>query len=461
MNADTIVAIATAPGLGAISIVKISGSQAIAVTEQIFVARRPTVSLNELPTHRLVLGDVIDQGITVDEVLVSIMRNPGSYTGEDVVEVNCHGGYIAARIILELLLKKGCRLAEPGEFTRRAFLNGRLSLAQAEAVVDVINASSRQGLQMALSTLSGRAEEKLAAIEDKVIQLSALVEASIDFPEEVGDLDDKEALHLVDTAAQKITELIAWAKRGRIYREGLKVVISGKPNVGKSSLLNLLLNENRVIVSDIPGTTRDIIEDNIEINGVLIRLIDTAGIREANDQLEEMGIARSRAALQEADLVIMVLDVSVGLTAEDESILELIHDQQKTTIFLVNKVDLPERSITEAQLAELAAQGKVIEASVKVDQGIEELVDTIFSLGVGENLADRDPGLLANLRQKAALERTLVSLDEVRTAIQSGISLDCLAVDVMAARNQLGEVTGHSINEDVIDRIFSEFCIGK
>lgn len=461
MNADTIAAIATAPGLGAISIVKVSGPEAIAVVQQIFAARRQKVSLNELPTHHLVLGDIIEQGKLLDEVLVSIMRKPGSYTGEDVVEINCHGGYIAARTILEFLFKKGCRLAEPGEFTRRAFLNGRLSLAQAEAVVDVINARSRQGLQIAVSTLSGRAEENLAAIEDKIIQLSALVEASIDFPEEVGDLDDKEALQLVDTAAQQIEELINWANRGRIYREGLKVVICGKPNVGKSSLLNLLLNENRVIVSDIPGTTRDIIEDNIEINGLLVRLIDTAGIREANDQIEEMGIARSRKAVSEADLVIMVLDISAGLSVEDENILELIKEEQKTTIFLVNKVDLPERCITDAQMAELAEQGKVIEASVKGDQGTQELADAIFSLGVGENTADHEPGLLANLRQKAALERTLASLGEVRKAIGIDISLDCLAVDVMAVRDQLGEVTGRSIKEDIIDRIFSEFCIGK
>ncbi|MGE5454424.1 MAG: tRNA uridine-5-carboxymethylaminomethyl(34) synthesis GTPase MnmE, partial [Methylocystaceae bacterium] len=340
MRADTIAAVATAPGMGAISIVKISGPEAIAQAEQIFVARRVGVKLGDLASHHLLVGVVIDQDQVIDEVLVSVMRSPSSYTGEDVVEVNCHGGYIAAGAVLELLLKRGCRLAEPGEFTRRAFLNGRLALSQAEAVIDVINARSRQGLQLAVSTLRGRDQQQLTEIEDKIIQLCALVEASIDFPEEVGELDNELALSLVEQSTREINELIAWSERGRIYREGLKVVISGKPNVGKSSLLNLLLKENRVIVSDIPGTTRDTVEDNIEIKGVPIRLIDTAGIRQARDQVEEMGIHRSRAAIQAADLVVMVLDISAGLSDEDEDILAFIQQQQKPTIFFVNKIDL-------------------------------------------------------------------------------------------------------------------------
>ncbi|MGE5380953.1 MAG: tRNA uridine-5-carboxymethylaminomethyl(34) synthesis GTPase MnmE [Methylocystaceae bacterium] len=461
MNADTIAAVATAPGMGAISIIKISGPQAINLSEQIFTARRAQIKLSELATHRMVLGEINDQGTIIDEVLVSIMRAPGTYTGEDVVEINCHGGYMADHIILEMLLKKGCRLAEPGEFTRRAFLNGRLSLSQAEAVIDIINARSRQGLQMAVSALSGRAQQQLKVIEDKIIQLSALVEACIDFPEEVGDLDHEQAQELTIASIRSVQELINWAERGRVYREGLKVVISGKPNVGKSSLLNLMLNENRVIVSDIPGTTRDTIEDNIEIKGIPIRLIDTAGIRAAGDQIEEMGIKRSRNAITGADLVIVVLDIGAGLTGEDKDIIMLIKEERKRAIFLVNKLDLPEHKINQEQITELETMGTVITASVKEDQGIEELIDTVYKLGIGTDFTQREPEFLANMRQKDALERTLASLYEINNGIECGISLDCLSIDLMNARDYLSEVTGHSIKEEIIDRIFAEFCIGK
>lgn len=459
MQADTITAIATAPGLGAISIVKISGPAALKNAEAIFLPHRNAVKLSKLPSHRLVVGDIVDRGRVIDEVLVSVMLSPGSYTGEDVVEINCHGGHIAARTVVELLLQQGCRLAEAGEFTRRAFLNGRLSLSQAESVIDVINARSRQGLEMAIATLRGKGQDQLEIIEDKVIMLSALIEASIDFPEEVGDLDREQALTMVDEAIAAIHKLLVWAERGRVYREGLKVVISGKPNVGKSSLLNLLLNENRVIVSDIPGTTRDTIEDNIEIQGLPVRIIDTAGIRSASDQIEEMGIARSQEAIQNADVVIMVMDMSAGLTTEDETILALVKQYQKKTIFLINKIDLPEHRFTDPWLGLLAQEGQVILASVKEDRGISELVDAVFSLGVGE--VSREPEMLTNLRQKVALELALRSLNEVRMGIKQQLTLDCLAVDVMLARDHLGEVTGRNIKEEIVDRIFSEFCIGK
>lgn len=461
MAFDTICAVATARGAGGISIVRVSGNDAISIVSSIFVPKRRKVRLEERPTHSLTLGYIVDGEKIVDEVLVSIMREPASYTGENVVEINCHGGFLPARTVLSLLLTKGCRMAEPGEFTRRAFLNGKLSLNQAEAIIDVINARSEKGLELAVSGLAGRAAEALKRVEDRVIYLAALVEASIDFPEEVGELDVAMATNITDELIKELEKMLDVSEKARFYREGLKVVISGKPNVGKSTLLNRLIQENKVIVSDIPGTTRDIIEDYLDIKGIPIQIVDTAGIRETDDKLEAIGVERSRQQIIKADLVILVLDVVSGITDEDRIIINMIRELGKRVIILINKVDLPCHRITDEEIRELSALGPVIKASFKEDRGVEELKDTIFEITVGCGIEPQDNAVLINIRQRAAVKRALRSLQSVSEDLSNGVSLDCLAVDIMDVRDAIGEITGKTVKEDVVDRIFAEFCIGK
>ncbi|NMA62589.1 MAG: tRNA uridine-5-carboxymethylaminomethyl(34) synthesis GTPase MnmE [Syntrophomonadaceae bacterium] len=457
---DTIAAIATPSGEGGIAIVRVSGENAIELVDKIFLPVAGGRSLQERAGYSMGLGWVLDrEGQKVDEVLVSVMRGPRSYTTEDVVEINCHGGLLPARRCLEEVLHRGVRLAEPGEFTRRAFINGRLDLSQAEAVIDVIRSRTDKGMRIALRQLEGGPGRKLREIEERLIGINARIEASIDFPEEVGDVDEEAAARELLEVGRELEQILDVSRRGRIYRQGIKVVIAGKPNVGKSSLLNALLQENKAIVTDIPGTTRDVVEDYLNIRGIPVRVMDTAGWRETKDVVEKIGVERTREVIAEADVVIVVLDVGAGISQEDLDIRDLLAG--KKTIVLVNKEDLPEKRITTQELEEMFGDWPVIRGSVKEDMGLEELEQAIEKLVLrGEVQAD-DMEMMVNLRHEEALHQAKVHMEAAKMALEADLSLDCLAVDVWGALEALGEATGRNLREDVIDRIFEEFCIGK
>jgi len=453
-----IVALATPPGESGIAIIRLSGDGVIELCDGMFLPRRRT-RLTEKKGFSLTLGWLLDaHGDKIDEVLVGIMRKPNSYTGEDVVEINCHGGRVAVKKCLERCLEAGVRLAEPGEFTKRAFLNGRLDLSQAEAVIDIIRAKTEKGLKLALEQLEGQSLHFLREIEDNLIRVNAMIEASMDFPDEVGSLDYREAEELLDRVIALIEKLQAAGKRGDIYREGLKVVICGKPNVGKSSLLNLLVRKEKAIVTDIPGTTRDIIEEFINIKGIPVKIMDTAGIRETQDIVEQIGVKRSQQAMESADLVIFVLDVGSGMTDDDVKVLRQI-DQGKV-IVLVNKEDLLEKRIDDADIKRLFPHTKVIRGSVKEEIGLEELEEAIEEMVINRDLSDDGMEIMLNQRQQHILEKCRRHVEDLLAGMKA-TSLDCLGVDAYGALEFLGELSGKSLKEEVIDRIFHDFCIGK
>lgn len=458
MLADTIAAVATPPGEGGIGIVRLSGSDAVAIASKIFKTRQgPHFSASR--SHTLRLGVIIDPetGETVDEVLACIMRAPHSYTAEDVVEINCHGGALAVARVLQLALRHGARLAEPGEFTRRAFLNGRLDLAQAEAVLDVIRARSSQGLSAAIGQLEGKLSQKITVINDSLTGVLAAIEASLDFPEEVGEVSASE-LEKLKHAREEVLKLLATWEEGRLLNEGLKIAIVGRPNVGKSSLLNALLRQERAIVSQIPGTTRDTIEETLLLGGFACRLIDTAGLRETADTLESIGVARTRQAVKEADLVLMVVDLSTGILAEDKRILEEVTG--KNVIIVGNKVDLIGEK--ENGLKTFAASYPWVTISAREGKGLDELARKIREVVLSGKVARTgEEPILTRARHRDALEKCLEHLNAAIAAWENGIPGDLIAVDLWAARDFLGEITGATAREDLLDRIFSDFCIGK
>ncbi|NPV26815.1 MAG: tRNA uridine-5-carboxymethylaminomethyl(34) synthesis GTPase MnmE [Firmicutes bacterium] len=460
MLTDTIAAIATAVGESGIGIIRVSGEQAIAVVDKVFSAKR-AIRLRECATHTLHLGYIIDpvSGEKVDEVLVSLMRRPKSFTGEDVVEINCHGGLVPLRKTLELLLKAGARMAEPGEFTKRAFLNGRIDLAQAESVIDIIRAKTDASLNVALGQLEGRLSERIRDVRRMIVELLAFIEANIDFPEEdIEEISRGEILARVETIRTAIADLLISAEQGRVYREGLRVVIVGRPNVGKSSLLNALLKEKRAIVTDIPGTTRDVLEEILNIRGIPVRIIDTAGIRETGDPIERIGVEKAQEYLNLADLVLLVLDAGEKLSAEDRRIIEMA--QKKPTIVLINKTDLVEQRLNEQEVEELVIGAKILRISAKEELGLNELDEKIVEIVTGGSIKRESP-LVSNIRHKIALEEAQANLADVVDACVAGVSLDCLAIDIREAWERLGEITGETVTEDIIDQIFSQFCIGK
>ncbi|MGB9805111.1 tRNA uridine-5-carboxymethylaminomethyl(34) synthesis GTPase MnmE, partial [Desulfofundulus sp.] len=380
---DTIAAIATPPGEGAIGIVRVSGPGAIEIAEKLFVSRTGADWRNQ-GSHRLFYGLVVDPstGQPVDEVLMGVMYAPRTYTREDIVEFNCHGGIVPLRRTLELVLQHGARLAEPGEFTRRAFLNGRLDLAQAESILDIIRSKTEAGLSVAMSLLTGELSSRVRAFQERLLGLVARVEASIDFPEDVGDEGLREELmEAVRHIMHELEELLRQARFGRVYREGLRTVIVGRPNVGKSSLLNSLLREKRAIVTEIPGTTRDVIEEVVNIRGIPICLADTAGLRETDDIVEKIGVERSRELVKAADMVLVVLDASTGLTAEDRSVLELVKGQKG--IILVNKCDIGDGQAVARQVGRLFPDKPVKVISVKTGEGLDQVEEAIEQMVFG------------------------------------------------------------------------------
>lgn len=454
---DIIAALATPPGEGGVAIVRISGKGAIELVQKSFKSYDRSISLNEKKGYTLTLGWLVENEETIDEVLIGIMREPKSYTGEDIAEINCHGGVLSARRCLELMLRQGARLAEPGEFTRRAFLNGRIDLSQAEAVIDIIKARSEQGRKLAMRQLQGSISRQIEILQDWLIQINAQVEASIDFPDEVGDLDYEEVEEKLLQVVELLEKILVAGSRGRIYQEGINIVICGKPNVGKSSLLNVMAQKDKAIVTDIPGTTRDIIEEYLNVRGIPVRLMDTAGIRETEDVIEKIGVDKTRAAIENADIIIFLLDVAAGLTNEDLDIYNKIKD--KKFIILVNKEDLEQRKINNDDLQHYFGSATIIHGSVQTDLGLEELEDAIEGKVLqGTNHAGMD--IMLNVRQAEALKRARKHAGDLMGGLRNA-PLDCLGVDVWGALECLEEVTGKGLKEEVIDRIFKEFCIGK
>ncbi len=455
---ETIAAVATAPGEAALAIVRVSGPEALPIVARVF---RPERTSRETwrESHRVSHGWVLDEGgRELDEVLVVVMRAPRTYTREDVVEIGCHGGVAVSRGILRALLEAGARLAAPGEFTRRAFLNGRMDLTQVEAVMDLISSRTRRSARAAAARLAGKLAERVREARRLVFDLLAELEARIDFPEEgLGELPAEWARETLQGIRDRVGRLLATAGRGRALREGVRTVLAGRPNVGKSSLLNALLGEDRAIVSEIAGTTRDYLEENLSIGGVPLVLVDTAGIGQGGGPLDQLGVERARRLIREADLVVVVLDDAAGLRPEDREILALLKD--RPCVVALNKADLGRQAVDAAAVGEVLDDAPVVRVSAATGQGLKELEEAVQAR-VGLEGPD-EAALVGNLRQEAALRRGLEALDGGLEALREERPWDLVAVDLREAYEALGEVTGESGGADLVAEIFSRFCIGK
>ena len=452
---ETIAAISTSVGESGVSIIKLSGSEAKEIVAKIF-KQKNNVDFLEAKPWTVNYGHVVDNasGDFIDEVLVSYFKGPRSFTAEDVVEINCHGGRVATESVLNAVFEAGARPAEPGEFTKRAFLNGRIDLSQAEAVIDIIHAKTELSMKSAVNQSGGKLSKEITDIRNQILNLLAFIEVTVDFPEE--DLEfttGQEVSDKLKMLTEKVNDLLKTADEGKILRDGLSVAIIGKPNVGKSSLLNALLKENRAIVTDIPGTTRDIIEEYLNIDGIPIKITDTAGIRETEDIVERIGVDRSKNKIDEADLIVFVLDSSRPLDQEDSDIIKYINNRKSIT--LINKIDLQEKlSLSNLDL------GETIGVSALNGYGINELKDRIKEMFFHGNIEITDL-MVTNRRHKEALMRAQEKMVKTKIAIDQGISLDLAAIDLNAAWNYFGEITGDTLSEDLVDKIFSDFCIGK
>lgn len=456
---DTIAAIATAPGEAGVGIVRLSGHKSIEVLNKIFKAKK-NVKAIDIPSRMATYGHIIDnEGNVIDEVLVIIMREPYSYTTEDVVEIHCHGGIIPVRRIMELVLKNGALMAEPGEFTKRAFLNGRIDLAQAEAVIDVITSKTEKGLNAALDQLEGELSQEIHRIMDELVTILAHIEASIDFPEhDIEDITQDKILKTSENVMRAVKKLINSFEEGKIIRDGLSTAIVGRPNVGKSSLLNILIKENRAIVTDIPGTTRDIIEEYLNIGGILVKLVDTAGIRETEDVIEKIGVERTKSAIDEAELVIFTIDASSPLQEEDHEIMNLI--KEKKIIVAANKIDKG-LAVDLDYLTDKFEEGNIVEMSVKDRIGIDKLEMIIKHFVYQGQASVSKNKMVTNIRHKDLLDKAFESIEKAINSLKEGIPVDLLSVDIKEAWERLGQITGDVVEEDIIKEIFSKFCIGK
>ena len=455
---DTIAAIATAPGEGGIGIIRISGEKSLQVAQSIFKSKSGKM-IKDYNARTLIYGTVVDNEKVIDEVLVAYMKGPNSYTAEDVIEINCHGGFISVKKILELILSKGVRLAEAGEFTKRAFLNGRIDLSQAEAIIDVIKSKTDMAHEVAQSQLEGSLDKKFIDLSMNVTEVLSHLEVSIDFAEE--DVEEITYQTLEEKALElrnEIKKLYDTAESGKILRDGLKTVIVGKPNVGKSSLLNSILGENRAIVTDIAGTTRDVIEEFVNIKGIPLKIVDTAGIRETEDVVEKIGVEKSRESFSTADLVIMVLDASRKLSEEDMEILESL--KNKKTIVLLNKMDL-EPQIELEKIEEFVNSEDIIKISALKHQGIEELQDKIEAMVYHGSVKNSSNLMITNSRHKDALFKAYESINDAISAIEQRMPYDFIEVDFKNIWDYLGYINGDTVREDLLDTIFANFCIGK
>ena len=456
-HTDTIAAISTGMTSSGIGIVRISGPDAVEIADKIYDSRNGK-KLADMPTHTIHYGYIRDGEEFLDEVLVMLMRGPRSFTAEDTVEINCHGGVYAMNRILELVTRKGARLAEPGEFTKRAFLNGRIDLSQAEAVIDVINAKNEYALKSSVSQLKGSVLKAVREMREKIIYHIAYIESALDDPEHISlDGYPEQLEEQTEQWIEKITLLIASAENGKRMKEGIRTVIVGKPNAGKSSLLNVLLGEERAIVTDIAGTTRDVLEEQMSLSGISLNIIDTAGIRETEDVVEKIGVKKAKTYAKDADLVIYVVDSSTQLDENDEEIMELIRDRK--AIVLLNKMDLD--PVTTEEMIRERLDKPVIPISAKEEQGIDRLEQTVKDMFYDGNLSFNDQIYITNMRQKAALSEALESLKQVMTSIQNQMPEDFFSIDLMNAYEELGSITGESVGEDLVNEIFSKFCMGK
>ena len=457
---DTIAAISTAPGEGAIGIVRISGEDTIRIADEVY--RLKDKRLKEQPSHTIHYGHIVDpkNDEVIDEVMVTVLRAPKTFTREDVVEINCHGGIVAINRILQLVLRMGARLAEPGEFTKRAFLNGRIDLSQAEAVMDLIRAKTDKSMQMAMRQLDGELSKLIQNLRQEILNTLAQVEVNIDYPE----YDDVEEMTLqllrekTQQVSQGIRALLNTASQGKILRDGLKTAIVGRPNVGKSSLLNVLLREEKAIVTDIAGTTRDTIEEYVNVRGVPLQLIDTAGIRETDDVVERIGVERSRKALNEADFVLLILNQSEELMDEDLRLLEQTKDFKR--IILLNKTDLPTK-IDMDKVKEFVTDSEIVTTSMLKKEGIDQLEEKIADYFFQGQMNERDATYLSNTRHIALLEKAEQALQEVANGVDMGMPVDLIQIDFTRAWDLLGEITGDTVQDELLTQLFSQFCLGK
>ncbi len=467
MEMDTIAAIATAPGMAGISIIRVSGQKAIEIVDTIFKTKDGNSILSTMKSHTIRYGYIYDKDTIIDEVLVLYMAAPHSYTKEDVVEIDCHGGTLVTRKILETVIRHGASLAQPGEFTKRAFLNGRIDLSQAEAVMDLIYAKNEAARKNSLQQLRGSLLEKVRFLREMILRDTAYIEAALDDPEHMSFEGFSDCfLQHVKTELSQINELISTADDGRKIKEGLRTVILGKPNVGKSSLLNLLAGEERAIVTEIAGTTRDTIEEEIRLNGMTLLLMDTAGIRDTIDKVEQIGVERAKRAAKEADLILFMIDGSVEFDENDIQILTMLNQKEGSippVIILLNKTDLTQIVKEEAILGWIGMESSIpiISFSVRRQIGIKELETAIETLYLQGGVKEKEEIYLTNLRQKEAFEQARDSLYRVLKSIEIGMSEDFYSIDLMDAYEALGKITGESMDEDLINTIFREFCMGK
>jgi tRNA modification GTPase len=461
MEFDTIAAISTPMGEGAIAIVRLSGDDSIKIADQIFRSIGGK-RLTEVQTHTIHYGHLIDpkNEEVIEEVMLSVMKGPKTFTKEDVVEINCHGGIVSVNRVLQHVLAYGARLAEPGEFTKRAFLNGRIDLSQAEAVMDLIRAKTDRAMNVALGQMEGRLSKLIRSLRQEILEILAHVEVNIDYPEydDVEEMTHKMLLEKAMYVRDELKKLLQTSQQGKILREGLSTVIVGRPNVGKSSLLNSLVQENKAIVTDIPGTTRDVIEEYVNVRGVPLRLLDTAGIRETEDIVERIGVEKSRQVLKEADLILLVLNYADSFTKEDENLFEAVKGMD--VIVIVNKTDLTQK-IDMERVKELAAEHKIVTTSLLEDRGVDELEEAISSLFFEGSIDAGDMTYLSNSRHIALIGQSLHTIEEAIAGVEMGTPIDIVQIDITRTWELLGEVIGESVHESLIDQLFSQFCLGK
>jgi len=458
MELDTIAAISTPMGEGGIAIIRVSGLEAIQVVDKLFVGKQ---KLSTVDTHTIHYGFLVDpqSGQRIEEVMVSVMHAPRTFTRENVVEVNCHGGIVSVKRVLEYILDAGARLAEPGEFTKRAFLNGRLDLSQAEAVIDLIRAKSDKAMNIALQQVEGRLSRLIKKLRQDLIETLAHIEVTIDYPEhDVEEYTHQFLLEKCSGVKKEVNRLLQTADQGKILREGLSTAIIGRPNVGKSSLLNTLVHESKAIVTDIPGTTRDVIEEYVTVRGVPLKLLDTAGIRETEDIVERIGVEKSRKVITEADLVLLVLNNHEELSDEDRALIALVQDSH--SIIIVNKTDL-EAKIDLGEVKALAPNKTIISTSLKEEEGIDELEQAIADLYFSGEIEAGDITYVSNARHIHLLKQARQSIEDAIEGIEMGVPVDVAQIDIQKTWELLGEIIGDAVSESLIDQLFSQFCLGK
>ncbi|MFD2672211.1 tRNA uridine-5-carboxymethylaminomethyl(34) synthesis GTPase MnmE [Marinicrinis sediminis] len=458
MISDTIAAIATAVGESSIAVIRVSGPDAIPIVDRVF---RSKTALTEAQTHTIHYGKIIDpvSNEIIEEVLISLMRGPRSFTKEDVVEISCHGGMVSVRKVLELVLEHGARIAEPGEFTKRAFLNGRIDLAQAEAVMDLIRSKSDRAFGIAQKQSEGLLSRQIRELRQTLVATMAHIEVNIDYPEhDVEDLTNAFIREHCESALVEVDRLLKTAGQGKMLREGITTAIVGRPNVGKSSLMNTLTQESKAIVTDIPGTTRDVIEEYITINGIPLKLLDTAGIRETQDVVERIGVERSRSAIAQADLILMVLNYNEPLLEEELDLLQQM--THRPVLVIINKMDLPQQLRME-QLEDVVEADRLIRMSIKEDQGLQELEKAITDLFFEGRIESQDLTYVTNSRHIQLLKQARSALHDVIEGVEMLVPIDMIQIDVRRAWEFLGEIVGDSATESLLDEIFSKFCLGK